>query len=126
MNINLQKFADQWSTKRGIRVRTRMINFEGEIFVNRGRNIHIDRNSQVQRLRDIRKLYKIKFKLKKYESLLKYFSILKFSIFGIFSKFQTSELFSGHFYSRFRIRMTNYVRFYCLNRNLFIFIFGRF
>ena len=126
MNINLQKFADQWSTKRGIRVRTRMINFEGEIFVNRGRNIHIDRNSQVQRLRDIRKLYKIKFKFKRYESLLKYFSILKFSIFGIFSKFQTSELFSGHFYSRFRIRMTNYVRFYCLNRNLFIFIFGRF
>ena len=93
MNINLQKFADQWSTKRGIRVRTKMINFEGEVFVNRGRNIHIDRNSQVQRLRDIRKLYKIKFKFKRYESLLKYFSILKFSIFGIFQNFRPRNYF---------------------------------
>ena len=59
MNVNMQKFADQWSTKRGIRVKTTMINFEREVFVNEGRNIHIDRNSQVQRLRIIRKLYKI-------------------------------------------------------------------
>ena len=59
MNVNMQKFADQWSTKRGIRVKTTMINFEGELFVNEGRNIHLDRNSQVQRLRIIRKLYKI-------------------------------------------------------------------
>ena len=59
MNINMQKFADQWSTKRGIRVRTRMVNFEGEVFVRDGTDVHLDRNSQVRRLRDIRKLYKI-------------------------------------------------------------------
>ena len=28
MNVNMQKFADQWSTKRGIRVKTTMINFQ--------------------------------------------------------------------------------------------------
>ena len=59
MNVNMQEFADHWSTKRGIRVRTTLINFQGETFVNGGRNIHMDRNSQVQRLRIIRKLYKI-------------------------------------------------------------------
>ena len=59
MNVNMQNFADHWSTKRGIRVKTTMINFQGELFENEGRNIHLDRNSQVQRLRIIRKLYKI-------------------------------------------------------------------
>ena len=59
MNVNMREFADHWSTKKGIRVRTTMINFQGETFVNGGRNIHIDRNSQVQRLRVIRKLYRI-------------------------------------------------------------------
>ena len=55
MNAQLQEFADYWSTKRGIRVRTQMINFQGETFENGGRNLHIDRNTQVRRLRDLRK-----------------------------------------------------------------------